>query len=312
MTMPSRVTITEVGPRDGLQNEGAYVEPARKVELIDRLAAAGLRRIEATSFVHPKAIPQLRDAAAVMAALPRRAGVTYTVLVPNEIGAGNAIAAKADELATVVAASETMNQKNVNRTIAESLAGFEGVAALAAKAGVPWVGYVSTAFGCPYEGGVSPATVIEVAKRIRALGARGIALGDTIGAGNPRQVKALVRTFRDALPDTPLRIHFHDTRGTGLANVLAALGEGVDHFDGSLGDWGAAPMRRAPPATSRPRTWSTCWSRWGLKPGGSARTDRGGAMGGGAGGPAAAGPREAGGGVVVQARVVVARLWRAS
>lgn len=241
MTMPSRVTITEVGPRDGLQNEGAYVEPARKVELIDRLAAAGLRRIEATSFVHPKAIPQLRDAAAVMAALPRRAGVTYTVLVPNEIGAGNAIAAKADELATVVAASETMNQKNVNRTIAESLAGFEGVAALAAKAGVPWVGYVSTAFGCPYEGGVPPATVIEVAKRIRALGARGIALGDTIGAGNPRQVKALVRTFRDALPDTPLRIHFHDTRGTGLANVLAALGEGVDHFDGSLGGLGGCP-----------------------------------------------------------------------
>lgn len=241
MTMPSRVTITEVGPRDGLQNESAYVEPARKVELIDRLAAAGLRRIEATSFVHPKAIPQLRDAAEVMAALPRRAGVTYTVLVPNEIGARNAIAAKADELATVVAASETMNQKNVNRTIAESLAGFEGVAALAAEAGVPWVGYVSTAFGCPYEGEVPPAKVIEVAKRIRALGARGIALGDTIGSGNPRQVKALVRTFRDALPDTPLRIHFHDTRGTGLANVLAALEEGVDHFDGSLGGLGGCP-----------------------------------------------------------------------
>lgn len=241
MTMPSRVTITEVGPRDGLQNEGAYVEPARKVELIDRLAAAGLRRIEATSFVHPKAIPQLRDAAEVMAALPRQAGVTYTVLVPNEIGARNAIAAKADELATVVAASETMNKKNVNRTIAESLAGFEGVATLAAEAGVPWVGYVSTAFGCPYEGEVPPATVIEVAQRIRALGARGIALGDTIGCGNPRQVKALVRTFRDALPDTPLRIHFHDTRGTGLANVLAALEEGVDHFDGSLGGLGGCP-----------------------------------------------------------------------
>lgn len=241
MPMPSRVTITEVGPRDGLQNESAYVEPARKVELIDRLAAAGLRRIEATSFVHPKAIPQLRDAAEVMAALPRRAGVTYTVLVPNEIGARNAIAAKADELATVVAASETMNQKNVNRTIAESLAGFEGVATLAAEAGVPWVGYVSTAFGCPYEGEVPPANVIEVAKRIRALGAQGIALGDTIGCGNPQQVKALVRIFRDALPDTPLRIHFHDTRGIGLANMLAALEEGIDHFDGSLGGLGGCP-----------------------------------------------------------------------
>lgn len=241
MRLPERVTITEVGPRDGLQNEERFVETPRKIELIERLAAAGLTRIEAASFVSPKAIPQMRDASEVMGAIPRQPGVTYIALVPNETGARNAIAAKADELATVVSASETHNRHNVNRTIAESLAGLEKVAALAAEAGVPWAGYISTAFGCPYEGETPPEQVIRIAQRLRALGAQAIALGDTIGVANPRQVLALVRSFRDVLPDTPLRIHFHDTRGTALANLLAALQEGVDSFDGSLGGLGGCP-----------------------------------------------------------------------
>jgi len=241
MQLPSAVTITEVGPRDGLQNEERFVETARKVELIDRLAAAGLRRIEAASFVSPKAIPQMRDAADLMAALPRHEGVTYIALVPNETGARNAIGAKADELATVVSASESHNRRNVNRPIEESLAEIEKVAALAAEAGLPWAGYISTAFGCPYEGEVSAQQVALLAKRLRELGAYAIALGDTIGVANPRQVQALVAALRQALPDTPLRMHFHDTRGTAVANVLAALEAGVDSFDGSVGGLGGCP-----------------------------------------------------------------------
>ena len=241
MQLPSSVTITEVGPRDGLQNEDGYVETAQKVDLIERLAATGLRRIEAASFVSPKAIPQMRNATELMAALPRRPGVIYVALVPNETGARNAIAAKADELATVVSASETHNKRNVNRTIDESLAEIEKVAALAADAGLPWAGYISTAFGCPYEGAVAPEQVVALAKRLRALGAYAIALGDTIGAGNPVQVSALIGTLQEALPGTPLRMHFHDTRGTALANVLAALEAGVDSFDGSVGGLGGCP-----------------------------------------------------------------------
>jgi hydroxymethylglutaryl-CoA lyase len=241
MRLPERVTITEVGPRDGLQNEDLMLDVAKKVEFIDRLGASGLRRIEATSFVSPKAIPQMSNASEVMTQLKRRPGVTYIALVPNEVGARNAIAAGADELATVVSASETHNQRNVNRSVEESLSGIAAVAQLAAGARLPWCGYVSTAFGCPYEGAVPPARVIEIAGRLRALGAYAIALGDTVGAGDPRGVSALVQQFREALPDVPLRLHFHDTRGTGLANVLAALEEGADGFDASIGGLGGCP-----------------------------------------------------------------------
>jgi hydroxymethylglutaryl-CoA lyase len=241
MQLPERVTITEVGPRDGLQNEELLLDVERKIEMIDRLAAAGLRRIEAASFVSPKSIPQMRDAADVMARLHRRPGVTYVALVPNEVGARNAIAAGADELATVVSASETHNQRNVNRSVEESLAAIEVVARLAAEAGARWCGYISTAFGCPYEGAVEPARVIEIAGRLLSLGSYAIAFGDTIGAADPRLVSALVRQFRERLPGVPLRLHFHDTRGTGLANVLAALEEGVESFDGSVGGLGGCP-----------------------------------------------------------------------
>ncbi len=239
--LPKRVTITEVGPRDGLQNEDRYVETPQKVELIARLADAGFSRIEAGSFVSPKAIPQMRDAADVFASMPRREGVTYIALVPNVVGARNAIAARADELATVVSASETHNQRNINRSVEESLREIEGVAALASDVGIPWAGYVSTAFGCPYEGDVPEEQVVQLCRRLRNLGAAVVALGDTIGSGNPRQVTSLVRAVQDALPDTPLRLHAHDTRGTGLANVFAALQEGVDSFDASVGGMGGCP-----------------------------------------------------------------------
>ena len=241
MRLPSTVTITEVGPRDGLQNEALFVETEQKVELIERLAATGVRRIEAASFVSPKAIPQMRDAADLMTRLPRRPGVTYVALVPNAVGARSAIAARAGELATVVSASEEHNRKNVNRSIVESLAEIEIVAGLATEAGLPWAGYISTAFGCPYEGAVPLEHVVRIAKQLRELGAYAIALGDTIGAANPRQVSEHVRALQDALPGTPLRMHFHDTRGTALANVLAALEAGVDSFDGSVGGLGGCP-----------------------------------------------------------------------
>ena len=241
MKIPQRVTITEVSPRDGLQNEDRHLDVAQKVELIERLAACGLRRIEAGSFVSAKAIPQMRDTAEVFAAVPRREGVTYVALVPNETGARNAIAAGADELATVVSASETHNKRNVNRTVEESLRAIEAISALASDAGRPWAGYISTAFGCPYEGAVAAEQVVRIARRLCELGAYAIALGDTIGAGNPPQVAALFRALSDALPGTPLRLHAHDTRGAALANVLAALIEGVDSFDASAGGMGGCP-----------------------------------------------------------------------
>jgi len=241
MRLPERVTITEVGPRDGLQNEELLLDLDRKLELIDRLAATGLRRIEAASFVSPKAIPQMRDAAAVMTGLRRHPGVTYIALVPNETGARNALAAGADELSTVVSASETHNLRNINRSVEQTLAAIETIAHLADDAGKPWCGYISTAFGCPYEGAVPPSRVIDIAARLRDLGSYAIALGDTIGAADPVRVSALVREFHAFLPGVPLRLHFHDTRGTGLANVLAALQEGVDSFDGSVGGLGGCP-----------------------------------------------------------------------
>jgi hydroxymethylglutaryl-CoA lyase len=241
MKLPEQVVITEVGPRDGLQNEARTIPLEQKVALIERLAETGLRRIEAVSFVHPRAIPQMADAAQVMAALRRRPGVTYIALVPNEVGARNAIAARADELAAVVSASESHNRANLNRSIAETLSEIAKVASLAREAGVPWAGYVSTAFGCPYEGAVDPGRVLSLARELRDLGAYAVALGDTIGVANPRQVYELVSRLRQELPGIPLRLHFHDTRGAALANVLAALQAGADQFDGSVGGLGGCP-----------------------------------------------------------------------
>jgi hydroxymethylglutaryl-CoA lyase len=241
MRYPDRVTITEVGPRDGLQNEAREIPLAQKIALVDRLSATGLTRIEAASFVHPKAIPQMANAAEVMAGIERRAGVTYIGLVPNETGAKNAIAAAADEIAVVVSASESHNKTNVKRTIAESLAAIGGVAELAAAAGKPWTGYVSTAFGCPYEGDVPAQRVLELAREMQGLGACAIALGDTIGVANPRQAYALVSRFFAEAAGAELRLHFHDTRGMALANTVAAMAAGASQFDGSIGGLGGCP-----------------------------------------------------------------------
>jgi hydroxymethylglutaryl-CoA lyase len=239
--LPERVTITEVGPRDGLQNEARSIPLNRKVALIDALSATGLTRVEAASFVHPKAIPQMANAPEVIAGIERRASVICIGLVPNEVGARNAIKARVDEIAVVVSASESHNRANVNRSIDESLAEIRAVEALCRESDIPWSGYVSTAFGCPYEGAVDPACVLELAAALRDTGAEAIALGDTIGSANPRQVHEIVSAFFRELPGTPLRLHFHDTRGMALANVVSAMEAGATQFDGSVGGLGGCP-----------------------------------------------------------------------
>jgi hydroxymethylglutaryl-CoA lyase len=241
LKLPDRVTLTEVGPRDGLQNESRAIPLEQKIALIDALSETGLTRIEAASFVSPKAIPQMANAAEVMAGIRRHPSVTYIGLVPNEIGARNAIEARVDEIAVVVSASESHNRGNVNRTISESLDAIAVVASLCRETRIPWSGYISTAFGCPYEGTVDSARVMDIAERLRDTGAEAIALGDTIGVANPRHVSEIVGEFFARLPDTPLRLHFHDTRGMALANVVAALEAGATQFDGSVGGLGGCP-----------------------------------------------------------------------
>ena len=241
MKLPERVTITEVGPRDGLQNESREIPVAQKVALIDALGATGLSRIEAASFVHPKAIPQMANAAEVITGIERRPAVTYIGLVPNEVGARKAIEARVDEIAVVISASESHNRANINRSIAETLEEVRNVAVLCRDAAIPWTGYVSTAFGCPYEGAVDPARVLDIAAHLRETGAEAIALGDTIGIANPRQVSELVASFFSRFPRTPLRLHFHDTRGMALANVVAAMEARATQFDGSVGGLGGCP-----------------------------------------------------------------------
>lgn len=241
MRWPDRVTITEVGPRDGLQNEARTIPLEDKIRLIDALSRTGLTRIEAASFVSPKAIPQMANASEVMAGIDRVPGVTYIGLVPNEIGAQNAIDAKMNEIAVVVSASESHNRANVNRSIAESLEAIRNIARLAEEARVPWSGYVSTAFGCPYEGRVDVNRVLKIAAELQEMGANAIALGDTIGIANPRQVLDIVsRTIFEA-DIRSLRLHFHDTRGMALANVVAAMQAGATQFDGSIGGLGGCP-----------------------------------------------------------------------
>jgi hydroxymethylglutaryl-CoA lyase len=237
---PERVTITEVGPRDGLQNESRIIALEDKVRLIDALSHTGLTRIEAASFVSPKAIPQMANAADVMAAIERVPGITYIGLVPNERGAENAVAARVDEISVVVSASESHNRANVNRSVAESLEAIRNVAAIAADAGIPWTGYISTSFGCPYEGEVADEAVLKIARKLKEAGSEVVALGDTIGVGNPRQVFDLVSRVSREIGEPP-RLHFHDTRGMALANVVAAMQAGATQFDGSIGGLGGCP-----------------------------------------------------------------------
>jgi hydroxymethylglutaryl-CoA lyase len=238
---PARADIREVGPRDGLQNEPP-VEVAQRVRLIDALSATGLRRIEAASFVAPSAIPAMAGAEKVMAEITRRPGVVYSALVPNVKGAERAIAAAADEIQLVVSASETHNLKNVRRTVAESLVAAHEIADLVHATGSPVEAIVSTAFGCPYEGDVAPERVAQVAGHLVDAGADRLSFGDTTGMATPRRVDALLDALERAgirAPDVGL--HFHDTRGTALANVLTALERDVTRFDASIGGLGGCP-----------------------------------------------------------------------
>ncbi len=240
-TLPKRVRVVEVGPRDGLQNEKAQIPTAEKIGFIDRLSAAGFETIEATSFVSPRAIPQLADAGEVMAGITRRAGVSYPVLVPNKKGMERALAAGARSVAVFTAASETFTRHNINATIAESIENFRPVVEMARSADVPVRGYISTVFGCPYEGAVPPAKVLEVAERLLELGVDGLSLGDTIGVATPNQVVEVVTLLGGHIPIQKLALHFHDTRGTALANVLTGLQLGVTTFDSSAGGLGGCP-----------------------------------------------------------------------
>jgi hydroxymethylglutaryl-CoA lyase len=243
-TLPASVRIVEVGARDGLQNEKTIVPTATKIELIDRLSATGLQTIEATSFVSPKWIPQLADAAEVFAAIEKRPGVAYPVLVPNLQGYERARAVGAEEIAVFTAASEAFNRKNINATIDESIDRFMPVIERARADGVRVRGYVSTVLGCPYQGEVPVADVVRVAKRMHALGCYEISLGDTIGIGTPAKARAMLRAVADAVPIESIAVHFHDTRGQALANILACLEEGVAVVDSSVSGTGGCPYAK--------------------------------------------------------------------
>ncbi|HEX2754191.1 MAG TPA: hydroxymethylglutaryl-CoA lyase [Candidatus Limnocylindrales bacterium] len=237
-----RVRIYEVGPRDGLQNEARPIPLATKLRYLELLADAGLAEIEATSFVAPNAIPQLADADELMAALPRRAGVRYPVLVPNVRGLARAEAAGVDAVAVFTAASDAFTTRNIRMTVAESLDAFAPVLARAGELGWWRRGYVSTAFGCPYSGAVDPARAVGVALRLLELGVDEVCFGDTIGVGVPPQVGDLTARALDAgIPVANIAYHFHDTRGTALANVAAAMSAGVRCFDASTGGTGGCP-----------------------------------------------------------------------
>jgi hydroxymethylglutaryl-CoA lyase len=244
--LPGQLSVREVGPRDGLQNEDP-VPTRAKIELIDRLSATGVRRIEAVSFVRPEAIPQMADADAVWQGIDRSDRVSYSALVPNLRGAVRALESGLDEIEAVVSASDTHNRKNVNRSTEQSLDDIAGIITLAHDRGASCQVIVSTAWGCPYEGDVPVDRVLAVAGRAVADGADSVSFGDTTGMATPGRVQRLVGEFRSAHPEISLNLHFHNTRGTGLANVLAALELGVADFDASVGGLGGCPY--APGAT---------------------------------------------------------------
>jgi hydroxymethylglutaryl-CoA lyase len=245
------VSIREVGPRDGLQNEDP-VPTAAKVRLLDALSATGVKRIEAVSFVHPKAIPQMADADEVWAAATRNPDVRYSALIPNSRGAQRALDAGFREIEVVVSASDTHNRRNVNRSTSESLDDITALIALLHGAGASVEVIISTSFGCPYEGDVDPARVAAIVDRAVADGADRVAFGDTTGMATPRRVRDVVGLVRARQPDIPLLLHFHNTRGTALANILTALELGVTEFDASVGGLGGCPY--APGATGNVAT----------------------------------------------------------
>ncbi len=240
---PRAVRVVEVGPRDGLQNEQALIPTEKKIQFIHMLAEAGLPVVEATSFVSPRAIPQLSDASEVMAGLKRRPSTSYTVLVPNLKGMERALAAGVRAIAVFTAASESFTRHNINATIAESLANFRPVLALARQEGVTVRGYISTVFGCPYEGSVEARQVLNVAQALLEMGVDELSLGDTIGVATPNQAVDVISLLVNdgAIPVGQLAVHFHDTRGTALANVLMSLQLGISIIDSSAGGLGGCP-----------------------------------------------------------------------
>lgn len=240
-SLPAHVDVYEVGPRDGLQNEARQVPTADKIAFINALAASGLPHIEITSFVSPRWIPQLADSTEVARGVRRPNGVHYSALVPNRKGLDAAIAAGMTEVAVFLSASETHNKKNINKTIAETLLAFDDVVAPALASGLKVRAYVSTVFGCPYEGDVDPAKVIELSHALLRLGVYQISLGDTIGVANPRQVEEVLTEIFASIPVDKLAVHFHDTQGTALANCLIAVNMGVTTVDASVGGLGGCP-----------------------------------------------------------------------
>jgi hydroxymethylglutaryl-CoA lyase len=247
LSKPAAVRIVEVGPRDGLQNEPAPIGTADKIAFVNALSDAGHRVIEVSAFVSPKWVPQMADAAEVFAGIARRSGTRYTALVPNLAGLQRAIAARVDEIAVFAAASESFSRRNINQSIAESLETYRAVCAAAKDAGLPVRAYVSTAFGCPFEGAVAPSAVADVSAALTQMGAYEVAVSDTIGIAHPGQVAPVVAAVAARVPLDRVALHFHDTRGTALANVLTALDLGVTTFDASAGGLGGCPY--APGAT---------------------------------------------------------------
>ena len=245
--LPDQVTIVEVGPRDGLQNESAIVPTSQKIAFVDQLTAAGHRAIEVSAFVSPKWVPQMADAAEVFAGIARASGVRYGALVPNRAGLDRALAAGVRDVAIFAAASETFSRKNINQSIDESFVVYREVTDAAMQAGLRVRAYLSTSFGCPFEGTVDPARVVELTERLVQLGAYEVAVSDTIGIAHPGQVSRLLDLLLARVAPPHIALHFHDTRGTALANVLAALQQGIATFDSSAGGLGGCPY--APRAT---------------------------------------------------------------
>jgi hydroxymethylglutaryl-CoA lyase len=239
--LPAEVTIYEVGPRDGLQNEARNVPTADKIRFIDTLVAAGIRSIEITSFVSPKWIPQLADAAEVARGVQRLPGVRMSALVPNRRGLDTALASGMREIAVFLSASETHNKKNVNKSITDTLAAFGDVIPIALEAKVAVRAYVSTVFGCPYEGDVDPERAVELTRQLRDMGVYQVSLGDTIGVANPRQVEDVLGRVLAKHPAESVAVHFHDTQGTALANCLVSLQMGITTIDSSAGGLGGCP-----------------------------------------------------------------------
>jgi hydroxymethylglutaryl-CoA lyase len=246
-TLPRRVSVREVGPRDGLQNEDVILSTDQKVRLINALSTTGLEYIEVGAFVRPQNVPQMADTAEVFARLDRQPGVVYSAIAPNAVGAQRAVAAGADAIQVFLSASESHNQSNVNMSIAQSLAQAADIAAIAHSAGRLFDAVLSVVFGCPFEGDVPIERVLDLSGRLLDLGAAQITLGDTTGMAHPRLVQAVAGAFRERFPRAALRLHPHSARGAGLANVLAALEMGVDRFDASAGGIGGCPFAPGAP-----------------------------------------------------------------